>query len=500
MTALLVVALALPLLAAAAGAALPGRAWLTPLAAGATALCWCGLAALDDPAELGRIVADPLAAVTVAGTAALVAGRPPASALARAAVLCGVTVLAVAACSGDGGVPDRALATGIAILSCLTALHGSGRAPGRVLDRVVSPALAGVALAVAVLVGEGAEAGVAGAAAAVVLLTLLARTTTGLVLLPAAVLATHRAAESAHAGSAPGWSPLAVAAAAGAAVVAVLLVVRSRRPSVAGRGRPWPYDRLPLAFVAAGIVLVAQDLPAWRSAGLLLAAGGVLATAAGVPLGLVAVLPGLAAAVEASALGTDPVHAVAGGAVVAVVMAAALSGRGEEAPADAGDDPAADRRPAGRVPLVLVAAAVAFGVVPLWGWSGARPDGFVPAVSTAAAGAAVALAAALTAGSVAALRSERGLVPTGSRWRPGRLQRRSNAVNHASTYPLVEEGAGEEAGPLEGLAEVPIPGEDGAGAAPQPPVATPARIVPRRAGSGGVRGRGRLRARPGRPA
>jgi hypothetical protein len=511
MTAVLLVALALPLGAAAAAVLVSDRPSVPSAAAGATALCWAALAVLDQPVELGRIVADPLPAVALAGTAALFAGRTPRTTAARSAGLCALTLLAVGACWGTAGVPDRPLGLAVVVLSVAIALEPehSGWAA-----RVLSPPVAGVVVGVAVVVGEGAEAVVVAATLALLLAAVVWQTGTGFLVLPAALLAVHGAAEAVHSGAdASEWPTVSVAGAAGASVVAVAMAWSSRRqrsgPSAWSRS-----DRLHLAVVAAGVVLVAQDLGSWRSAGLLLAAGGVLALAAAHPVALVAALPGVAAALEVSALGAEPVHAVAAGAATGVLAAGALRG------SSLGTVPGL---PSGTRPTALLLAAAVFGIAPLWGWSGVHPDRFVPAVATAAAGAGAVAVGVVVAGLLGTellgtgllgtgVRRQDRSVPTGSRRPPGRLQRRSNAVNHASTYPPAEEvgpveegveeaGAVEEDGSHQVGAEVRVPpGEGGAGRPPQPPVASPPRIVPRRAGGGGVGGRGRLRARPGRPA
>ena len=495
MTALLFVALLLPLAGAAAAALVPGRPSLPSLGAGVTALCWAALAGLDEPVELGRLVADPLPAAALAGTAAVLAGRTPRGTLARSAGLCALTVLAVGACWAPDGATQRPLALAVVVLSAAAAL---GSEPSGWPARVLSPPVAGLAVGVGLLAGEGAEAVVAAAAAALVLTAVLWRTTSGFLLLPATLLATHRAAEAVHVGpDRSDWPPVAVAAAAGVVLVALAAGWTARRDG--GYAASWaPSDRAALAVVAAAVVLVTQDLAPWRSAGLLLAAGAVLALAASHAAALVAAVPGLAAAVQVSSLGSEPVHGVAAGAVVAVVAAGVL-------------DRSTDLRagiPSSPVPRALLMAALLFAVVPLWGWSGATPDGYVAAVATAAAGAGAVAVGVVVAGLLGTVARPAGFaVPTGSGRGLGRLQRRSNAVNHASTYPPAEEaGLVEEAGPVQEDeprrvgAEVPVsPGEGGAARPPQPPVASPARIVPRRAGGGGVGGRGRLRARPGRP-
>ena len=484
MNGLLVVALALPLLGAVLVALAPSRTVVAPLAGGLTALAWAVLATAEQPAELGRIVASPLVAVTVAGTALLAATHPPATTLARSALLCGVTVAAVAAATGDGGVPDRALGLGIVVLSAIAALEAASEG-GRSL-RSVAPAagvlLAGLVLAGGVLAGDGFEAVVAAGAGVVLVAVALRPPAGGRFLLPVAVLATARAADTGHGdGLGGGWPPLSVAGAAVALVTVAVLALRLRR---AGPGDGSP-GTAATAVVAAALALVAQDLADLRAAGLLLAAGAVLGLAGRHPFALVAALPGLAVAVEAFGQATEPVHALAGGAVVVALTAGALVLR---------------REPSAPLRLDLagwpVLAAGLFAVVPLWGWSGAHPDGYVAAAATAAAAAAVVVLAPVLA-------AERP-VPTGTRGVLGRIRHRSNAANHGSTHPLEEDGSLEgsveepvEAGEEDPVVEDPA-GEDVAGP-PQHPVAVPARIVPRRAGAGGVGGRGRLRARPGRP-
>jgi hypothetical protein len=96
----------------------------------------------------------------------------------------------------------------------------------------------------------------------------------------------------------------------------------------------------------------------------------VLALAARHPVAIVAALPGLAAAVESAGLATEPEQAAVGAAAI-IALAAGAIGR-------------TSARPAAR-PDVPVGLAVAFAVIPLWGWAGADTGSYQPAAAVAVA-------------------------------------------------------------------------------------------------------------------
>lgn len=460
MTGLLVVGLSVPLVGAVAAVLLRSHRWVTPLAGAASAVTWAVLATAADPPTLGRIQPDAVVSAAVAGVALVVAALPPATALARSTTTCAITVLAVGASADHGALPDRPLGAALLGIAGLVVV-------ALWADRSV-PVLAGAALtgsfAVAgagLLLDNGDLAGpvvVAGAMAVLAGSALLAVPAPALV--PAAVLAVDRVA-----GEAGGSTAVVTTAAVAGLVTAGALLVRRR--SAANRAVPLA------AAVAAGAVLLLTTVPDLRAAGLLLAAGGVFAVASGHPLGLVATLPGLAAALEAFGAASEPEHALAGAAAVALLAAAAMAG-------------AAVPWPASRRARLATTAAVGFGLVPLWGWSGAVPEAYTPAVAAAGAVAAVVVAGGLA---IAALPAVGGSTP-------GRIERRPKAATHASTYSLVEAG-----GSSEGAAEDPQgTARRPAGRPAKPPVAVPPRPVPVRAGAGGLRGGRRLRARAGRPS
>ena len=470
MTGLLVAALVVPLVGALAVAVLRDRTWVTTGASAVTAASWAALAAVDDVPDLGRIEVSPMAAVAVAGAALLTAAFPAGAPLARSLSLCALTVLGVAATTGDADLPDRPFAVGLAVLALLAALVTFLGGLHRERWRTVVAAVPVLAVAAGLLVDD------AGTAAALVVVGAGTAVLAGAVgrrvvpaVLPGVLLAAARTVPVAHEAAGDGRAEHVPLAAAVVAVVtgAAVVLRRRRRPDRLSTGVPGA--ELPLLVVAAATVLLAQDLADLRGAGALLAAGGVLALASGHPVGLVAAVPGVAAAVEASGGADHPLHAAAAAAIALLVLGAG--------------------RPVwttGPGPGVVVAAA--FAVVPLWGWAGAPTGDHRTAAAVATATVAVVVCAL-------ALLPE-ATVPTEPGRVVGRLRRRSNAANHASTHTPVE-----EIGPLRGQGD---PAEAAAEPRevpdlPQHPVAPPPRAVPRHPPGGGGGGRGRLRPRPGRP-
>ena len=471
MDAVLGASLVLPLLAAMAAVLLRKRPWVFPAATGLAAAGWIVIAAADRPPTIGRIVVGPVVAAAVAGAALLATARPPASGLGRSGAACAITVLAVAASTGDGDIPDRPLAVGLVVLALLAVVRS--RAAGQAVPATLVASLPGAVLGGALLLSDPRPSAVVAVLAAAVAVGAMAVTGEAGALLPAAVLAVARVAGPAHG---PGsrsdgviWAAVAAAVVVTVAIVGLEVVLRRARQR--GEGALGPAVDLPAcAVVVAALVLVAQDLGAVRSAGLLLAAGGVLALASRHPAGLLAAVPGLASAMAAAPSGTDPAHAAAGAAAALVVLVALLV-------------PPLPRA----APTAWLAPAVAFAAFPLWGWSGATPDAYAETVAVAAAVVAVVATGAVLVGT-----GTLGTVPTVLSGSLGRLRRRSKAADHARTHPT------EEVQPTEVGGHAPQ-GVGAAGGATQRPVALPPRAVPGRVGRGGVGGRGRLRARPGRP-
>ena len=469
MDAVLGASLALPLLAAIAAVILPRRPWVVPIATGLAAAGWVVVAAAERPPTVGRIVAGPVVAAAVAGAALLATARPPASVLGRSGAACAITVLAVAASTGDGDVPDRPLAVGLVVLALLTAV--CVRAAGEGVPATLVASLPGAAVGGALLLSDPGRSALVAVLAAVGAVAATAVTGHAGALLPAVVLAVARVTGAAHgpSGRSEGvvWAAVAAAVAVAASIVA-REVVRRRGRHRGARPVERSVDLPACAVVVAALVLVAQDVGAVRSAGLLLAAGGALAVASRHPAGLLAAVPGLAAAMAAAPAGTEPVHAAASGAAVLVVLAALLV-----------------PPPPRAAPTAWLAPAVAFGVLPLWGWSGATPDAHADTVAVAIA------VVAVVAGAVLVVAAARGVVPTDRPGSLGRLRRRSNAADHARTHPTEEVQPTEVGGQAS-------QGVDAPGGAPQRAVALPSRAVPGRVGGGGVGGRRRIRVGPSR--
>jgi len=128
----------------------------------------------------------------------------------------------------------------------------------------------------------------------------------------------------------------------------------------AARGPDAAGPRLVLGVLAeAGDDVVAAER-AFRSA---------LEADSGHPIALVALAPGVAAAVHDAGLATEGEHGAVGAAAVAA-LAAGLLGRA---------------RADGPPPTPFVLPGVVFAVVPLWGWAGATTDAYGEGVAVAAA-------------------------------------------------------------------------------------------------------------------
>lgn len=375
------------------------------------AMSWAIVVSADTPPAMGRIEAHAVPAAAVSGLALLVAARLPRASLAASSSLCAVTLFAVASTTGLDSWPDRPLALGVAVLGFLVAARL--RAEEVPTLGIVALVAGAAALSAGLLLsdeGTGAALVIGGAAAVMVAAV---RRGTALLLTPVTLYAVARAADAAHAAG-PDEGDLVAGAVVVAALVATAAIHLSRRLR-SGRLRS-STERIPVVAAAgAAVVLLGQDPVAFRSAGALLAAGAVLAATTTRPLALAACLPGAAAAVEVFGDATDPVHAAAGGACIAVLIGAL----------------AVPLAPAGAVgarawPLL---PAVAFAVVPLWGWTGVDDPGYADAVAVSAA-------AGLVVGvGVVVARS----LPAGTDGLLGKLRGRPPAPIHASTHPRAEE-------------------------------------------------------------
>lgn len=370
MTGLVVVALGASLVGAVGVVVAGGRGRAVTVAAAlAAAAGWTLVAAADTPAELGGMSFDAVLAAALAGTSLLVAAHPPASTLGRGAALCVAPVLAAAAGSGGDGIPDRPLAAGVLAVAVLAAV--TIRADGETkLTAALPPLVGSAAVAVGASISTADRAApIVLVGAGVVLLGALAPTVPGRLALPAVLLAVARIVPAGLGDSVDPVDPDLAAGVAGAVagVVAIGYALASRR-------RPIGADRLGLLALAAAVALFGAGLDGAAGAGHLAAAAGTLCLAAAHPLALVALLPAVVAAPTALAAATEPGHAAIGTALVVLVVVGALRPPTIE--------PTAGPALSQQWPVGL---ALVFGVVPLWGWSGAAPADLVPGLVTAAA-------------------------------------------------------------------------------------------------------------------
>lgn len=412
MTGLLLVLLAAPVVGAAAAFVLPQRAARDcRLVAVAVAVGWAVLAAQDEAVRWGELVTDPLLAAAAAGTAVLVAATLPHTAVAAGAALLALTVLPAAAALDPARLPDRRLAAGVVLVAVLAAVRlWSERAPR--LGQALA-VLAGVVVATGLVGDDPSEAlalAVAGTTVAIVAAAVWGAP--GRLLLPAGLLAVARAAPLREVVEGTDWALVVVAA----------LVAVSAGVLRAARARPVT-ERLPLAAVAVAAALLAVDVAELRSAGALLAAGAVLALAGRHPVALLALVPGAVAAVDGLGLADQGEHAAIGLAVVAVVAAGTTGRLG----------PVGTPAPLGP----LAALAVAFAVVPAWGWAGADLEAYRTSVLVSAA---AALPVLVLAGSPAPALPRRGGT-IGDRPTPGP----SHGTARLEPVPEAHEQAGAEA-------------------------------------------------------
>lgn len=421
MSALVVALLVAPALAAAAAALLPHRAKAIGVtAAAAVGAGWVAVALTGDVVEAGDLVVDPLLAAAGVGLAVLVVAGRTATLAGTAAPLLAMTVLLATAALDEPRLPDRRFGAGIVIAAVLAAvqlLARRGRSGGPLAGPLVL-VVAGVLLG-AGLSGDDpgealalAAAGTVGAAVAT-----LRWGGPGRLVLVAGLVAVARVGAVRPPDGDTDVALLAVAALV-AAGAAALLVLRSRPIA----------ERLPVAAALAAVGLLASDVAELRSAGALLAGGAVLALAARHPAGLLALAPGLAAAVHVAGLATEPEHAAIGAAGLAALAFGATG------PVRIPRLPSAD--------AALTTAAVAFAVLPSWGWSGAETGAYLTAVAVAAAVA----APVLLLGALATA----GVLPAGPGAITGTLVRRPRADHsHGSALivdPAAEATLQEEAG------------------------------------------------------
>lgn len=382
MNAVLVVALAVPLIGAIATVVAGARApWLPTVAALTSAAGWIAVASAGVPPELGRITVDPALAASLACLGVLVAIRRDAPTLSLCAGLSGITLFAATAGSGGEGLPDRPAAAGLLAVALLTVLRLRVEGHRRPLP-VIALAVGAALVAVGASGSDPASAGLAVVAGAgVVLVATVANPVSGALVVPALLLVVARIVPAAIAADPAVADGLTIAAAAATAVGAALIGWRLRHGTTL-------YGPAGVAAALASVVLFAVDLPGSRAAGLLLGVGAVAGFVVAHPVGLVALVPGTLAAIETLGAGTEPRHALAGAVLVAAVVAGGI-----HVPTTELVDPGpVDPGPADPVSSLRwwsvhwpTAAATAFGILPLWGWAGASLDDHVRAVSTAAA-------------------------------------------------------------------------------------------------------------------
>ncbi len=466
MTALLVVALAVPLLGAIAVVVVGVRhVAIGRTAAGTSAVAWAVLAATVGPDDdrirlpalalagttgevaLGRLVPTVLASAAVAGLALLVAAGRHRSPWATSAALTGITLLATAAVVGDDGAPDRPLGVGILALVALAAVRlRADRAP---LPAALVVLLGGTTAAVGVALDDAATAGALAALGAALVAAGCALGTRpaaggtrpaadgpGWLLVPPTLLALVRAADLPRDGTLDALGTtvdgVVVAGAVGVALAAVALVVARRAPVT---------STAPAAAVAVAAGLLASGEPDLRRAGLLVAAGAVAAAVARHPLALVGLLPGALAAVDAAAAATGRDHAAL---AVACALAVAAGATG----------PVATER--GRVGVATAVPGVVLATVPTWGWAGvALPDltggvAVAGAAGLAAVGAAAAAPQAATAWSARRARTPARGVATRVGGSLGRRPRGGSETTGDQVEPGPDPG-GERDAPVEGV-------------------------------------------------
>ncbi len=488
MTLLLGAVLVVPLLAAVALAPLSRLSGdearriadaVVPVTSGLVALGWVVIASASEPPTWGRIVATQTVAVAAAGVAFVGASTSPRGLLGRSTALTGLALFGSAAGIDGLVLPDRSLAAALVGLAFLVVVGGVDTRRGAIALSTIGA----VAVAVGVMLDD-ADNGALVAVAGLGLVLLVALRTAESVrplaapLLPALVLGVYVIV-----GVAPRTDDIDRIGFAGAALGALAAVALV--PFRSGTGPQW---RLPLAVIGAGVVVLTQDLPDAGSAGILLAAGGVLATASGHPVALVGALPGVTASLVVFGAATEPVHAAAGAAAVVLLLAACAGATSDRA------------LPVVWADRLLVVAAIAFGIVPLWGWSAiALPDHAVGVGAAAASALVVMVALSLP-------------LPGGLRQGASRITGRRDtaaAPSHGSpTHEAVsevppeeevdvveEEVLAPEVGDEEEVDDHGGPEQTGT---TQHPVAIPPQPVLERARVRGAPLRGRVRARSGR--
>lgn len=363
MTALVILGFVVPLLGAgllAVSSRVEPR-HVAEWAGAATALAWAGVAATATaPPAAGAVEVDAVLACGLAGLGLLVATRAPVARFGACGALVSIALVALAAGSEDPAAPGRRLGAAMAVLVVLAAI-GFGREKASTVSAMTA-VVGGVIVALALVVADATLTAVGVVVGAGALVAATAGVgLPGVLIVPVALVAVGRRAAllpEADAGL------LGFTAAGVGVAIAVAIVVAGRRV---------PVDRAPVAAIGAAIVLLGQDVPGATSAGLLLAAGGILAVAARHPIGLIGLLPGVTATLAVAGAATEGPHAAAGAAVVALGLAAAAR------------PPVASPLPTGPVGLGALASAATFGLVPVWGWAGADFPALVEAAAVGVA-------------------------------------------------------------------------------------------------------------------
>lgn len=428
MTTLFALVLGLPLVGASVVVVARERTRLVASATGvAVAAGWSVLVAATSgtdtaAVEIGRLHVEPVLAAAAAGLALLVAVVPGRTVFATSASLTALTVFAAAGAVTRTALPDRSLAAGVVVLVVLVVVRTRLERPPRL---TVLALAAGGCLAALGLALDDAELAtvLAVGGAGTVVVTAAWSSTSAALMLPVVLLAAHRVT-SAPRELPDGLDPALVVAVAAAVLGALVLAVLRRRPVS---------HRLPMAAALGALALFTADLESFRHTGVLLAAAAVLAAVGRHPVALLAGLPALVAGAEAAATGTEPEHAVIGAAVVLVLAAGAVGATSYE--------PA---MPAWRWAAL---PGVAFGLAPVWGWSGA---GELPEYTET-------LAVATAVGFV--------VVATLSAWPAARdaLRRPASAGEQPEDVPAeVPEGVSDDPAPAAGRAPADQPGDPGA--------------------------------------
>lgn len=440
MKTLVILLLVLPVLGGGVAAAWPSRRrYVVSGVALVVAAGWAVVASAGSTPAFGRIDVDrfyvdeftfgAVLAAAAAGVALLIAVRPARTAFGSATSLVLLTAFAISAAGRlrsvdfDVNWPMLVSAAVLVVGAALVAVE----------EGVRGGEIAGVTLGGIVMVGgffvDDAEisAGVTLAGVALVLLVTLSINRTGVIAAPGVLFVAVAVVDGlAVADVDADWNRVG----AGVAAAGVLGAIVGRR----GEGSvdlatSFAGPRVATAGFIAGLVLVAQDIPDLRSAGVLLAAGATLAVASEHPVGLVAMLPGLSASLIGFGIAEHPVHAVAGGSIVLLALTTSTG--------------ITEWRPDEEIGRLRLALPVAFAVVPSWGWTGAEVGhGYTDAVVVTVAAVAVVVVLAVGLRARIELPSTSLSRGTGLRLAPSSLGRRRVLVtarpSDGTTHPHVE--------------------------------------------------------------